>query len=61
MDADIKCKECGNTEFELGFSGMNKLNNFKRSIIATCKCGRRIEYRGVEEAIDMTPWNKKIN
>lgn len=58
MNADIKCRDCGNTEFELFLTGMDKNNNCKRSIVAVCKCGRRVEYRGVEEAIDLTSWMK---
>ena len=59
MEADIKCRNCGNSKFELHFSGMDKSNKCKRSIIAVCRCGRRVENRGIDEVIELPSWGKQ--
>lgn len=50
MQAEIQCKKCGNAEFTLRVCEIDGI----KSIIADCKCGRVVEYRGFKEAIMVT-------
>ena len=50
-EAQIQCGKCGNRNFELRLVEVEGI----KSIIAHCSCGKVVEYRGIQEAINMTP------
>ena len=51
QEMKIRCGKCGNEEFTLRYFIVDGV----KSIVANCKCGRTIEYRGIEQAIDLVP------
>lgn len=47
MQAEIRCRKCGNTKFTLRYCELDGV----KSIIADCECGRVVEYRGFQIAV----------